>query len=472
MRPRIALFALACLAGCAVGPDYRKPAAPTSVAFKELAGWKPSTPRDGIDRGAWWSLFNDPQLDALERQVAVSNQNVIAAEAAFRQAQALTQEAKSTLFPTVALTPGIQRGAGASGFGGTNSVATVEGSASWDLDVWGRIRRQIESQRAAAQVSAADLANATLSAQATLAVDYFNLRAQESLGLLLARTVADYQRSLDITKNQYDAGTASRADYVTALAQLQSTQAQLVAVGQLRAQYEHAIAVLTGHAPSELSIPPAKLASEVPVVPAGVPSALLERRPDIAAAERAMQQQNALVGVAIAAFYPDITLSGLFGFAGDPVRNIFSVADRVWSLGANASLTIFDAGDRSAAVAAARAAYDQAVATYRQTVLTAFQQVEDQLSTLRILQDQAAAEALAVESTRHAVEVALNEYRAGTVAYTAVVTEQALLLADEQTALSIAQNRLVASVTLIEALGGGWDAAELPADVPAAPLLP
>ena len=469
----VACLAALLAAGCTVGPDYARPAAPASAAFKELAGWKPSTPRDGIDRGAWWSIFHDPELDALERRVAISNENVKAFEAAFRQAQSLVQEARSSLFPVVGLNGNGVRGANSGGVGAiTRNTGAIETSASWDLDVWGRIRRLVESQTAAAQVGAADLANATLSAQAAVATDYFLMRGQDSLGELLTRTVAEYQRSLTISQNQYDAGTASRADVVTAQAQMQSTQAQLVAVGVLRAQYEHAIAVLTGRAPSELTLRPAALASEVPVVPAGVPSTLLERRPDIAAAERAVQQQNALIGVAIAAYYPSITLSGLFGFSGNPVSNLFSVADRVWSLGAAASETIFDAGLRSATVDAARATYDQSVAGYRQTVLSAFQQVEDQLSTLRVLQQQAAMEATAVASTRRAVDVVLNEYRAGTVVYTSVVVEQTLLLSDEQTALSIAQNRLLASVTLIAALGGGWDVSDLPATMPPNTLLP
>jgi NodT family efflux transporter outer membrane factor (OMF) lipoprotein len=267
---------------------------------------------------------------------------------------------------------------------------------------------------------------------------------------------------LEITENQYNAGTSSSADVVTARAQLQSTEAQLVGVGVQRQQYEHAIAVLTGHPPAELTIAPASLASAVPVVPAGLPSALLERRPDVAAAERQMQQENALIGVQVAAFYPVISLSALGEFLGNPLSQLFTVANRVWSLGASASETLYSAGARTAAVAAARATYDQSVANYRQTVLTAFQQVEDALSNLRILEQQAAAQSLAVESARRAVEVTLNGYRAGTVAYTSVIVEQTLLLIDEQAALSVQQSRLVASVALIEALGGGWSTATLP----------
>jgi NodT family efflux transporter outer membrane factor (OMF) lipoprotein len=328
--------------------------------------------------------------------------------------------------------------------------------------VWGRIRRQVESQSAAAQVSAADLANAQLSAQGSLATDYFELRSADSLAQLLRDTLVAYNHALRITQNQYDAGTASRADVLAAQVQVQSAQALLVAAGVARAQYEHAIAVLTGHPPSDLTIPEAPLATAVPVVPAGVPSALLERRPDIAAAERTMQEENALIGVAIAAYYPDITLSAVFGFAGDPLSKVFTAANRVWSLGASASETLFQGGYQSAAVAAAHAGYDNAVATYRQTVLSAFQQVEDNLSDLRILQQQAQAEDALVVAAQRAVDVMLNEYRAGTVAYTSVVTEQTQLLSAEQTALTVRQNRLVASVALIQALGGGWNTKELP----------
>jgi NodT family efflux transporter outer membrane factor (OMF) lipoprotein len=473
-----ALLALS-LPGCMVGPDYKRPAAPVPITYKELAGWKPATPRDNIDRGAWWSIYDDPELDQLEVQVAVSNQNVKSFEAAYRAATALVRETQAGLFPTLGATASVTRtrsgggGGGATstgavlgggGSGATRTQYTVEGSASWTPDFWGKIRRQVESDVAAAQVSAADLENAKLSAQATLAIAYINLRFQDALQHLLTETVAEFQRALEITQNQYHAGTASSADVVTAQAQLQTTQAQLISVGVLRGQFEHAIAILIGHPPADLTIPVATLARDVPVVPTDIPSTLLERRPDIAAAERTMDQQNALIGVAISAYYPDITLSALLGFAGNPLSQLFTTANRVWSLGASAAETIFDAGARTAAVDIARATYDQSVATYRQTVLTAFQQIEDQLVALRVLEQQAAAEAAAVASARHAVDVTLNEYRAGTVAYTSVITEQTLLLGDQQTALSIQQSRLIASITLIEALGGGWQANELPTD--------
>jgi NodT family efflux transporter outer membrane factor (OMF) lipoprotein len=470
MKIRHALLTVLCLGSCTVGPDYKRPDAPVPVAYKELAGWKQATPDDGIDRGAWWSIYHDPELDRLESEVAISNQNVKSFEAAYRAATALVRETQAGLFPTLGLSPSVTRSRsgggvssiGSSSFGGPRTDYTVEGSASWTPDFWGKIRREVESNVAAAQVSAADLANALLSAQATLAIAYINLHFEDSLQDLLTQTVADFQRALTITENQYHAGTASSSDYVTALAQLQSTQAQLVAVGVQRGQFEHAIAMLTGHPPADVTVPVATLARAVPVVPTGVPSTLLERRPDIAAAERAMQQENALIGVAVSAYYPDISLSALGGFAGNPLSQLFTTANSVWSLGATATETVFDAGARKATVEAARATYDESVATYRQTVLTAFQQVEDELVALRVLQQQAAAEAQAVASTRRAVEVSLNAYRAGTTAYTTVITEQTLLLSDQETALTIQQSRLIASVTLIQALGGGWQAGDLP----------
>jgi NodT family efflux transporter outer membrane factor (OMF) lipoprotein len=476
-RLKLVAAILCMVGGCKVGPDYKRPDAPPSVGFKELKGWKTIQPRDDMDKGAWWSIYHDPELDRLERMVEVSNQTVKEFEAEYRNAIALVGQARASLFPTVGLTPSLTRGNGAGGGAtsggqgagagaggrGPTTIYSITGNVSWDLDVWGRVRRQVESNVAGAQVSAADLANAKLSAQATLATDYFDLRAEDSLAQLLRETVAAYQRALDITQNQYRAGTSSSADYVTALAQLQSTQATLVGVGVQRQQFEHAIAMLTGHAPSELTIPPGRLTGAVPVLPPGLPSELLERRPDVAAAERQMQEQNALIGVQIAAFYPTISLSALGGFESNTVSRLFNVANSMWSLGASGAETVFSGGARPAAVAAARATYDQDVATYRQTVLTAFQQVEDALSGLRILEQQSAAEAIAIASTRKAVDVVLNEYRAGTVAYTSVVTEQTLLLGDQQTALSIQQSRLVSSVALVEALGGGWSTAELPA---------
>jgi len=485
---RLPLLLCLTLSACMVGPDYHRPDAPVPVTYKELQGWTIAEPQDATDRGPWWSIYRDPELDRLERQVNVSNQTVKEFEAEYRNAVALVQEARAGLFPTVGLTTSVTHGPGFGGGGrsssnvSTASTATttgggggsgggggapvtqysIEGSIDWTPDVWGRIRRQVESQVAAAQVSAADLANAQLSAQMTLAVDYFDLRAEDSLTDLLRRTVAAFDATWRITHNQYLAGTSSLADDVEARAQLEGARAQLVGVGVQRALFEHAIAVLTGHPPAELTIPFGLMPGAVPALPPGLPATLLQRRPDIAAAERQMQQENALIGVQVAAFYPDISLSTLGGFVGSPLSQLFTAANRIWSLGASASETIFEGGERSAAVAAARATYDQSVANYRQTVLSALQQVEDELASLRILAQQAAAEQVAVDATQRAVDVLLNQYRAGTVAYTAVVTEQTALLSDQQTALSIQQSRLTASVDLITALGGGWTTGALP----------
>ena len=479
---RTPLIALMLLSGCMVGPDYQRPGAPEAATFKEATadvpdGWKLGTPIDQLPKGAWWSIYQDPALDALERQVALSNQNIKSFEAQYRQAQAIVDEARSQELPTVGVSAGVtrSRSGGSGGIGSTSGVTTTgsssrgartqftaEGTASWDLDLWGRIRRQVESDVASAQVSAADLANATLSAQSTLATDYFQLRAQDALTQLLTDTVKADEEALRITQNQYDAGTAAPSDVAQAETELASARAQLISAGVQRQTFEHAIAVLTGVPPAALTLPPGTLATNVPLVPAGLPSALLERRPDIAGAERAMAEQNALIGVAVAAYYPDISLSADYGFEGNPIGKLFRAANRIWSLGANASETLFDGGERDATIRAAQASYDGSVATYRQTVLTAFQQVEDQLSTLRILQQQAVAEAEAVRAAGHSRDIALNEYRAGTVAYTTVVTAQTALLGDQEAALTVQQNRFVASATLIAALGGGWTVGDLP----------
>lgn len=460
MRRFAFLVALLLTACTTVGPDYHRPDAPVPPAYKELQGWTIAKPQDMADRGDWWSIYNDPLLDQLERQIDVTNQTVKQFEAQYRDAVALVREARSNLFPAIGSTAGVTRSG--SGKGPSQTQYSVEGLFSWDLDVWGRIRRQVESQAAAAQVSAADLANARLSAQATLATDYFDLRAEDSLIDLLQQTVVAFERSLAIVENQHRAGTVSSGDLATAQAQLEGAKAQLVSIGAQRALFEHAIAVLTGHPPADLTIPPAPLATAVPVVPPGLPSTLLQRRPDIAASERQMQAENALIGVAKAAYYPDITISADAGFLSTSLSNLAHTANSFWSVGAAASETLFDGGFRAAQLDAAHALYDQSVAVYRQTVLTAFQQVEDQLSSLRILEQQAQAEAVAVAAAQHAVDVLLDEYQAGTVPYTSVVTEQIVLLADQQAALAVQQSRLVASAALVTALGGGWDAHQLP----------
>ncbi len=473
----------ACLAlslalhACMVGPNYHRPTAPVPDAYKELppevSQWKPSAPQDDADRGSWWSIYNDPDLDRLERQVNISNQTVKQYEAQYRQAVGLLKEARSQLFPTLSITGGVTRGGGGGGATSTSSAVgsgpggrtittfRVEPSIAWTPDLWGTIRREIESRKAGVQVNSADLANARLSAQATLAQDYFDLRAADSLKDILVESVAEYQRTVDITENQMKSGTATPGDLASAEAQLQAAQVQLAAVDQARGTYEHAIAMLSGHLPSELSIPKAALTSTVPTVPVEIPSTLLERNPSIAAAERQMKAENALVGVAIGAYFPTITLSGLIGYAGTPLDKLFNIGNRIWSVGASATDTLYDFGARAGAVDAARATYDQYVAAYRQTVLSVFQSVEDELLALRVLQDEDELQAKAVASAKRAADVALNEFNAGTVIYTTVVTAQQTLLNDRQSLLTIRQNRLVASVTLIEALGGGWDSSQL-----------
>ena len=462
------------LAGCAVGPDYSPSAAPVPTYYKELKGWKSATPRDWVDRGDWWRVYHDPKLAVLLKQIEISNQTVAAAAASYEQARALIREAQAALFPVATASYTAIRthtGSNAGGLGGNRATFTPQLAASWDLDVWGKVRRQIESNTAEAQASSADLDNAKLSAQAQLAIAYFNLRAADSLRDLLDRTVKEDKETLRITQDKFNAGfcptpggsnCVSEAELRSAQALVLNAEAQAINVGVQRAAFEHAIAILIGRPPAELTIATYLLGYTFPRIPVAVPSTLLERRPDIAAAERTMQEQNALIGVAIAAFFPDITLTGMLQWVGSTPFP-FNVANAVWSLGAAGTQTLFDGGLRSAEVDAARALYWQSVATYRQTVLTAFQQVEDQLAASRILKQQLVKEQAAVKAQRDAVRVFLNQYRAGTIDYTTVVTAQLTLLADEESELTIRQDIYLASVSLIQALGGGWDTNLLPA---------
>ncbi len=458
-------------AACSVGPDYLRPSAPEPAAYKELKGWKRATPRDDIDRGTWWSVFTDKKLDSFEPQVEISNQTVAADEAAYRQTLAVIKEAQAGLFPTVTVNYsyvgshfGPKAIGSALGTGVTRTVYTLASNGSWDLDLWGKIRRTVESDVSGAQVSAADLANAKLSAQAMLATAYYNLRAADALQDLLDRTVVYYKKTLTITENQYKAGTASQADVATARTQVLTTQAQAINVGVMRAQFEHSIAVLMGKPPADLTIAPTPLGFKLPDIPVSVPSTLLERRPDIAAAERMMQQENALIGAAVALYYPDISLTGVFGYTGTGGLAV-SLANEMYSLGASAAQTVFNAGKFSAQVEAAIATYEQNVATYRQTVLAAFQQVEDELAAIRILARQQKVIDAAVKSAQEEVDVLLNQYQAGTVAFTAVVVADAMLLSNQESALTVRQDRFLAAVTLIEALGGGWYASQLPSSL-------
>jgi NodT family efflux transporter outer membrane factor (OMF) lipoprotein len=444
------------LGGCTVGPDYVRPAAIVPAQYKEIKGWKLGSPRDDFAKGDWWKLFHDPLLDSLEAQVEVSNQTLKADEANFREAEALIAEARAQLFPTFGYNPSITRSTGPT----TNVSSLVSGS--WTIDLWGRVRRTIESQVAGAQASAADLANARLSLQSTLATAYFELRETDSLYNLLIDTVGQYKRSLDITQNQYKAGTSARSDVITAQALVLTAQAQAINTGVARAQYEHAIAVAMGRPPAGLSIPHARLAETIAAIPVRLPSTLLERRPDIAAAERAMKEENALIGVAEAAYYPDITLSGSFGYVGNPFVAALASTNPMWSVGASAAQTLFNGGLTAAQVEAARDTYQASVATYRQTVLTAFQQVEDQLAAIPILSKEERVQVEAVIAARQAVQIAINEYQAGTQNFTTVVTAEATALSDEEALLTTRAQRVLAAVDLIVALGGGWDESRLP----------
>jgi NodT family efflux transporter outer membrane factor (OMF) lipoprotein len=477
-----ALSLVLILTGCTIGPNYSPEAAPVSANYKEFKGWKRATPRDEVARGDWWTVYKDRALNTLLPQVEVSNQTVAAAAAAYEEARAVIREGQAALFPvatvgytvtrtrTGPLAVGANTSAGAGSFGGVTggrgaiyrTTYTVPISATWDLDVWGRIRRQIEANTSGAQASAADLDNAKLAAQAQLAIAYFNLRASDSLIALLTRTIAEYKRTYEIVNNQFKAGYAVTAgDVATADAQIATTEAQLANARLQRAQFEHAIAILIGRPPAELGLGSRNLAQAIPKTPVSVPSVLLERRPDIAAAERTMQEQNALIGVAEAAWFPDVSLSAMIQYIG-PIPLPLNISRSIASIGASATETIFNGGLTAAQVDAARAAYWQSVANYRQTVLTGIQQVEDELAAIRYLSRQVEQERRAVTDQRTAVDVFLNQFRAGTVAFTTVVVAEVQLLADEEAELTARQNLFLASVNLIVALGGGWDTLLLP----------
>jgi NodT family efflux transporter outer membrane factor (OMF) lipoprotein len=471
------LLAAACLAlvaGCAVGPDFKKPAiAELPAAFKEDAGWKVAAPDDGANRGPWWEVFGDPVLNQLEAQVASSNQTVLAAVANYEQARQIVHADRTGYLPTVSVDGSATRsrspsyestlpGSTTAGHGPTSSLYTADLQASWAPDIWGKLRRTVEADVATAQASAADLASAILSMQATLGQDYIGLRATDDKIRLLEGAVSDYSRTLRITQNKYAVGVAARSDIITAQTQLDSTRAQLVEAGVQRAQYEHALAVLVGRAPSAFSIARTPTIGMVlPVIPAQMASTLLERRPDIAAAERQAAAANAKIGVQEAAYYPDLTLSGTGGFEGPTLDKLISAPYRFWTLGANAADSLLDWGQRHDLVLSAKAAYDASAANYRETVLTALQQVEDNLAGLRILKQESEIQSAAVAEATQAAQIALNEYNAGTVDFTTVAAAQVTELTNRETQLGIVQNQLTSSVALIQALGGGWTQAEL-----------
>ncbi|MGE8163743.1 efflux transporter outer membrane subunit [Paraburkholderia sp. NPDC080076] len=458
----------ALMAGCAVGPDYHRPTVSVPATWKELDGWSAARPdAASLPKGDWWTAFQDPLLDQLEPQVAVSNQTVQQAAANYQQALADVRLARASLFPTLGVAgsatrqrAGINTGVG----GGRQAVVnsgSLEGEVNWAPDFWGKVRRATEESAATAQASQATLANAMLSEQVALAQAVIDLRVADASIDLLQRTVKAYEESLRVTQNQSEAGTVAPSDLYTARTQLETAQSSLIALGVSRARYEHAIAVLSGRNPEALDIAHGAALPALPDLSAPVPSTLLERRPDIAAAERRMAAQNAAIGVAVAAYYPTISLSAVAGFTQSPLGGLLNIANYVWSLGGSASETIFDGGARSAQVDAAKAAYDSAVANYRGTVLNAFQNVEDDLSGLRILAQQQVAIDQAVKDATHGAQIALNEYQAGTVDYTTVATAQAAQLSNEQTALNVRESRLIDAAALFGDVGGGWSAGTL-----------
>jgi NodT family efflux transporter outer membrane factor (OMF) lipoprotein len=469
---RMAIISLACLAlfaGCSFAPKYAQPSVQTPAAFKEMTpaqtketdGWKTAEPKDGILRGQWWEVFHEPELNAFEGQVVVSNQTVAAAFANFLAARAVVKQARSQYFPTVSANPSVTESRQSSGSSSSTSTSTeysLPFDASWELDFWGRIRNTVKANSLEAQATLADLENVRLTVQAEVAVDYFELRVLDVQKQLLETSALAYQESLKLTQVQQKTGLASGQDIEQAETQLELTRAQATDLGIQRAQLEHAIATLLGQPASSFSITTNSLAAKPLAIPFGVPSELLERRPDIAAAERRVAEANAQIGVARAAYFPTITLSGAAGYQSTSIENLFSGPGLVWSVGATLAQTLFDGGLRKAVTEQARAKYQGTVANYRQTVLTAFQEVEDNLSTLRILLQELQQQNAAVESSQRYLALANARYQSGLDSYLDVIAAQTALLTNQRTALGLQMQQLTASVQLIKALGGGWDA--------------
>ena len=468
-----ALFAMASAAalfGCTVGPNYVRPPADAPVSYKELGDWKPVEPSDQFAKGNWWEVYADPQLNSLEEQVDVSNQNLKAAQERFEQARAAIRISKSSYYPTItggasasrnhvsSNSPLFKVGASKADY----SDFTIPIDASWEPDLWGRVRRTVEASRSEAQATAADVANVSLSLHAELAMDYFQLRGLDAQEDLLNSTVVAYEKALALTQNRYKAGLASAVDVAQAETQLQTTRAQAIDVGVNRAAFEHAIAVLIGMPPAQFSLPSLPLRATPPAIPPGVPSGLLERRPDIAASERRMQESNAQIGIAKSAYYPLVTLNGAGGFESGVFTTLIQGPSGLWSVGAAASETIFDAGKRRGVTQQAQSAYRESIDTYRQTVLTAFQEVEDNLAALRILSDEEVVQQSAVASAEHSLALSINRYKGGIVNYLEVITAQNAALADEVTEVSIQTRRMQASVLLVKAIGGGWNVSQIP----------
>lgn len=492
------LGAMACMMGlsaCKLGPDYERPTLETPAAYKEMGDWKPAEPAAHHNRGAWWEIYRDPKLDALQAELSKGNLNVRIAESQFRQAQAVLAANRSALFPTLGGSAGVTRSQISDPLTGLNrepvqlpeqrfgpfgalrvrppavQVPDIEFdpqtqynvglSSSWEIDLWGRVRRQVESNEANLAASAADLQSMRLSMQAQLTRVYFALRANDTLQDKLGQSVAAYERSLQIAENRYQSGVTSRSDVLQAKTQLRSTQAQAQDLGIQRAQLAHALAVLLGRPPAQFDFPPSPLDDPaIPVVPAGLPSALLERRPDIAAAERRVAAANAQIGVAKAAYFPNLTLSANGGYQGTSLSDLISLPNRFWSLGPRAALALFDGGLRKAQVQQAEAVVDASADSYRLVVVGAFQEVEDQLAALRILADEALTQSETEDFARQSLEVTTNQYKAGLVGYLNVVNAQTILLDSERASVALLNQRLAASVDLIRALGGSWDSAE------------
>lgn len=455
-----------------MGPDYTRPDIPIAAEFKQAEGWKVAAPSDVLQRGNWWALYGDTELNALVGRLNLSNQNLAAAEAQYRQARALVRGARSQLFPTIGGSAGATRGgqggstsSTAESFsGGTRGISesySLGLDASWELDIWGRLRRNLEANRASMQASAADMAAVRLSLQSQLVQTYLQLRVMDEQQRLLNQTVDAYARSLRLTENQYRAGIVPRSDVSQALTQLRSTEAQAIDLRWQRAQMEHAIAVLVGVPPADLNIGEREYIPNIPQVPMALPSQLLERRPDIASAERQVIAANAQIGVAEAAWFPDLTLNASGGYRNSSFSDLVSLPNRFWSLGPQLAVTLLDFGGRRADLNAAEASYDQTVASYRQTVLDSFREVEDNLVQLRVLADEAVVQRQALEAAEESLRLIQNQYRAGTVDFLSVATVQTTALNNQRTYLSLLGDRLAASVQLIAALGGGWDETQL-----------
>jgi NodT family efflux transporter outer membrane factor (OMF) lipoprotein len=457
------LVILMVISGCSVGPDYKRPDAPVSSSYKEFKGWREALPRDQEISTKWWEAFDDPILNTLAEQVNVSNQSIALAESQYRQAQALVQLARANYFPTVNAGAAYTHSLPPGGAGTYSTVDQYQVSlnAAWEVDLWGKVRRQVEGSTASAEASFADLQAMRLSMQADLALNYFQLRILDAQKKNLEEAVAAYSKALELTSNRYNAGVVAKADVAAAQTQLKSTQAQAIDVGVQRAQLEHAIAILTGKPPADFSLAPVTIASPQIKIPVGIPSDLLERRPDIASAERKMAAANAQIGVAKAAYYPSISLSGSLGYLSAELATLFTAPSFFWALGPMAlATTLFDGGARKAQTEQAMAAYDGTIAFYRQTVLTGFQNVEDNLAALRILDEEAQMQEQAVNSAHESVTLTTNQYRAGIVSYLNVVTVQTIALTNERAAITISGQRLTAAVLLIKALGGGWSTSE------------